>query len=292
MPNFSNSFPGLSVLCAMGLQMAALASGSNGNCYYVGNETDAVLIDAGITCKETEKRMERLGLSFGRIRAIFVSHEHSDHIRGIASLAKKYSLPVYITAPTLKACFFPLGRNKFESFFPFQEVAIGSLHVLPFPKIHDAADPHSFVVRSRGVSVGVITDIGGVCAQVSQQFSACDAVFLESNYDRDMLVKGRYPQYLKNRISGGKGHISNEEALELFNKHRSPRLRYLFLSHLSKENNCPMLVSDLFREHAMGVEVIVTSRYSESKLCFAGAETEAAKPVLHSEIYPSQLALF
>lgn len=271
--------------------MAAIASGSNGNCYYVGNETDAVLIDAGITCKETERRMERLHLSFGKIRGIFVSHEHSDHIRGIASLAKKYKLPVYVTPPTLKNSYFAMGRATFQTFFPHQEINIGSLTILPFPKIHDASDPHSFVVSSAGVNVGVITDIGDVCGQVTKYFSTCDAVFLESNYDEEMLQKGRYPYYLKNRIRGGQGHISNMQALNLFNNSRSPKLKYLFLSHLSKENNCPKLVEETFTAHAKGVEIVVASRYCETSLYYVDGIAEPAKPLMSSS-KPSQIAMF
>ncbi len=143
-------------------------------------------------------------------------------------------------------------------------MVIGELTIAPFTKLHDAADPYSFTITSNGVTIGVITDIGSACDNVVHQFSQCHAVFLESNYDEKMLDKGRYPIYLKNRIRGGQGHISNRQALELFQKHRSASLTHLLLSHLSHNNNCPVLVEELFTANAGGVKIIVTSRTKET----------------------------
>src|SRR4028118_793595 len=139
----------------MQLYVSSLNSGSNGNCYYIGNEQEAVLIDAGICCRETEKRMKRLGLSMDKVKAIFVSHEHSDHINGIPVLAKKYQLPVYITPDTLEN-----SRIKYKRFYtlPFQPnvpVHIGELTITAFPKLHDASDPHSFTISYGNIKVGV-----------------------------------------------------------------------------------------------------------------------------------------
>src|SRR5690606_10405037 len=143
----------------MSLFISSLNSGSNGNCYYIGNEEEAVLVDAGISCRETEKRMIKLGLSMQKVKAIFVSHEHSDHIRGIAVLAKKYQLPVYITSKTLANSRISIADYLIKSFTPHQAVQIGNLHIAAFPKFHDAKDPHSFVISYNGINVGVFTDI-------------------------------------------------------------------------------------------------------------------------------------
>lgn len=248
----------------MALFTASIASGSNGNCYYIGNEKEAVLIDAGISCRETEKRLKRLGLSMAKVKAIFVSHEHSDHIRGIRSLVKKYGLPVYITPPTLQFAQLYLESHITKSFNAHQAVAIGSLTVTALPKLHDASDPYSFVIACDGIKVGVFTDIGLPCQQVIAHFSQCHAAFLETNYDEEMLEKGGYPVYLKRRISGGRGHLSNKQALELFKKHRPAFMSHLFLSHLSKNNNCPTLVKDLFERHAEGTHIILASRFEET----------------------------
>jgi hypothetical protein len=148
-----------------------------------------------------------------------------------------------------------------------ETVHVGGLAVTAFVKRHDACDPVSFVVKGEdGVRIGILTDIGRCCDEVARQFSTLDAAFLESNYDADMLTYGRYPAHLKQRIRGGHGHLSNDEALELFMQHRSSRLSHLILSHLSANNNDPRIVEQVFRPHAKGVEVVVASRYAESKV--------------------------
>lgn len=248
----------------MSLSITSLNSGSNGNCYYVGNDNEAVLIDAGISCRETEKRMLRSGLSIENVKAIFVSHEHSDHIRGVATLSKKFQLPVYITQATLKNSDLRLNEELVRSFNADQPVIIGDLSITPFSKHHDASDPYSFTVEGNGVKIGVITDIGIACERVIHYFKQCDAAFLEANYDEEMLDQGRYPYYLKHRIRGGNGHLSNKQALEVFMKHRPEFMSHLILSHLSKNNNTPELVYDLFAKHAENTNIIVASRYEES----------------------------
>lgn len=244
----------------MSLFIASLNSGSNGNCYYVGSHSDAVLIDAGISCRETERRMGQAGLSIKKVRAIFVSHEHGDHIKGVSTLANKYQLPVYITPLTAKRGPI-LIKHLSRPFTTHEPVTVGNLTVQPFAKQHDASDPHSFIVSGNGVTVGVITDIGTACSQVVNYFKRCHAVFLESNYDEDLLESGRYPLHLKNRIRGGQGHLSNRQALELFTTHRPPFMTHVLLSHLSKENNDPELAVRLFTPHANGAAIIVASRY-------------------------------
>ncbi|HEY1112277.1 MAG TPA: MBL fold metallo-hydrolase [Chitinophagaceae bacterium] len=248
----------------MALFISSLNSGSNGNCYYVGNSQEAVLVDAGISCRETETRMKRLGLSMSTVKAIFVSHEHTDHVRGIPVLAQKYNLPVYITPGTLRGCRFRLPKSLIYNFASQAPVSIGGLVVTAFPKLHDASEPHSFVVGYNEIRVGVFTDIGAPCEQLTYHFRQCHAAFLESNYDVEMLEKGRYPYYLKTRIRGGHGHLSNTQALEFFTTHKPSYMSHLILSHLSQDNNCPKLVHQLFRQHAGGVEVIVASRHEET----------------------------
>jgi len=250
----------------MSLLVTSLNSGSNGNCYYIGNEEEAILIDAGLTCRETEKRMKRLDLSMKKVKAIFVSHEHSDHIRGVPVLARRYQLPVYITRPTLLNGGMDLDAHLAVAFRPHEVVSVGSLRVLGFPKVHDAADPHSFIIRCGEICIGVFTDLGVPCEQLIHHFRQCHAAFLETNYDKEMLENGRYPWHLKKRISGGMGHLSNLQALEVFCAHRPSFMSHLFLSHLSKDNNRPELVQELFEQHADGVKIIVASRYEETKL--------------------------
>jgi phosphoribosyl 1,2-cyclic phosphodiesterase len=250
----------------MALYITSINSGSNGNCYYVGNQSEAVLVDAGLSCKETETRMKRLGLSMEKVKAVFISHEHTDHIRGVEVLSRKYKLPIYITEATRRQGRVKLEKDLSKSFCANEQVLIGNLAVTAFSKHHDAADPYSFTVTGNEVTVGIFTDIGTPCQQLIHHFKQCHAAFLEANYDNDMLEKGDYPYYLKSRIRGGQGHLSNAQALELFNTHRSPFMSHLILSHLSKNNNCPRLVQDLFDQHAGDVNMIVASRYGESPL--------------------------
>ncbi len=250
----------------MSLFIASLNSGSNGNCYYVANHHEAVLIDAGISCRETEIRMKRLNLSMKKVKAIFVSHEHSDHIKGVAGISKKYKLPVYVTPPTLQHRRLRVKEHLIFPFKAYEPVTIGQLTITGFPKCHDASDPHSFIVANETVKVGVFTDIGVACSHVVNHFEQCHAAFLEANYDEHMLETGRYPLHLKSRIRSDVGHLSNLQALELFRKHRPSFMSHLFLSHISKENNSPVLVENLFKSVAGDTSIVIASRYRETKV--------------------------
>jgi phosphoribosyl 1,2-cyclic phosphodiesterase len=254
----------------MSLYIASLNSGSNGNCYYVGNEQEAILVDAGISCREIEKRMSRLGLSMQKVKAIFVSHEHHDHIRGVPVLSKKYQIPVYITNNTLCHGSLTLEPSLVQSFDSYAAIVIGNLRVFAFQKFHDAIEPHSFTITCNDVRVGVFTDIGIACDNLINNFKQCHAAFLEANYDEEMLERGHYPYHLKRRIRGGKGHLSNKQALEIFSKHRPGYMSHLLLSHLSKDNNCPKLVKELFTHHADNTQIVVASREVESEVYHIG----------------------
>lgn len=275
----------------MSLFIAAIASGSNGNCYYVGTSQEAVLVDAGVSCREIERRMKRLGLSMLKIKALFISHEHSDHICGVTVLAKKYNLPVYISEPTLRNGSRYIGAISAVHFRHLDRITIGALTITPFLKWHDAADPYSFTIESKGAKVGVFTDIGLPCNNVIEHFKSCHAAFLEANYDEDMLMNGNYPYHLKRRIAGERGHLSNKQALELFRKYRPSFMTHLFLSHLSKNNNDPSIVQQLFDRHAEGVKMIVASRYKETDVFQIHAPGTSISHLDHSTIQQPQLQL-
>ena len=278
-------------LCiVMALQITSLNSGSNGNCYYIGNDTEAVLIDAGISCRETEKRMQSLGLSMQKVKAIFISHEHSDHINGLSVIARKYALPVFITPDTYTKSGQQISSSSLQWLKAYESVLVGNISVTAFPKKHDAADAHSFIIYCHGITVGVFTDIGEACSNVTHHFKQCHAAFLESNYDETMLENGKYPVYLKNRIRGSHGHLSNKQALEIFTAHRSPFMSHLLLSHLSKDNNDPMLAKQLFESHALQTKIIVASRYEATEVY-----TIEKSVVLHTQkirLMPVQMKLF
>ncbi|MCH5719768.1 MBL fold metallo-hydrolase [Niabella hibiscisoli] len=271
------------------LYLTSLNSGSNGNCYYIGNDEEAILIDAGLSCRETEKRMHRLGLPMKKVKAIFISHEHGDHIRGLEVLSRKHQLPVYISSATLQNSGLELDSGLLRPLVAGTTVLIGALLINAFVKYHDAADPHSFTVENNKTCVGIFTDIGKVCDNLSTHFKRCHAAFLEANYDEVMLQNGRYPYHLKNRIRGGRGHLSNKEALDLFLSCKPAHMSHLLLSHLSADNNHPDLVRDLFTEQANGTHIIVASRYAETPVYRVGGISAST-----SQILPSlgQLTLF
>ena len=248
----------------MSLFACSLNSGSNGNCYYIGSAHNAVLVDAGLSCRETEKRMRECGLSMLKVRAVFISHEHSDHIKGIERLSAKYGIPVYISELTLKHSRLNIPASQVNEIFDEEKVELHEMDIIPFRKFHDAADPFSFIISYKGITIGIFTDLGRVCKKLIHHFSKCHAAFLESNYDAEMLESGPYPLHLKNRIKSGNGHLSNKQALQLFIRHRNKQLSHLFLAHLSNENNSPALVENLFNKHTLNTRIIIASRFNST----------------------------
>lgn len=258
----------------------------------MGNAHEAVLVDVGISCREIEKRLKRLSLDIQKIKAIFVSHEHTDHIRGIEVLSRKFQLPVFITDATLKHSGVFLQEGLSRHFDAYRPIVIGELTITAFPKLHDAKDPHSFLVSGNGINVGVFTDIGHACEHVTKNFNQCHAVFLEANYDETMLEDGPYPYYLKKRIQSRVGHLSNDQALELFLRHRSASLSHVLLSHLSKENNDAVLVHDLFTRNGSKTKIVVASRECESKVFHIGENSGVRRRETDLTSAPKQTSLF
>ncbi|MFZ9981256.1 MAG: MBL fold metallo-hydrolase [Cyclobacteriaceae bacterium] len=248
------------------MQLASLNSGSNGNIYYFGFGNEAILIDAGLSCREIEKRMKGLNLDLNRVKAVFITHEHSDHIFGLKGLLKKYNVPVYMTRETFKAADFNFSIKNLHFFKSHDLIQTGNFSLTAFPVSHDAANPHGFFISAGGKSAGIFNDIGYACEQVKNYFGKCHAAFLECNYDEDLLEQGNYPYYLKERIKGPKGHLSNQQALEVYRNCRSADLNYLFLSHLSSENNSPEKVLAMFKKEHDSIKFMVASRHAPGPL--------------------------
>ena len=228
------------------MRFVSIASGSSGNCIYAGTETTHVLIDAGISTKRIEKGLCDVGVKPSELSAICITHEHSDHVRGLGVLSRKYEIPIYGTEKTLEEIrkMKYLGEYPRELFRPIRpdvDFAVGDMTVKPFHIDHNAADPVAYRLQHGGKSIAVATDLGHYDQYTIDHLLDLDAVLLESNHDLHMLETGPYPYYLKRRIMGDYGHLSNENAGRLLNCILNDKLKHILLGHLSKENNLPEL---------------------------------------------------
>ena len=226
--------------------VAPLSSGSAGNSYYFESDGTSILVDAGIGPRETKKRLEQVGKSIEQLRAIIITHEHYDHIRGAASIGRKYGIPIYLTQGTLDAS--NIDRDKTRTIvFPNDSVfAIGELNIHARRTLHDAADPACFVIEARdGTRVGVASDLGHADGPVIGHLSDCDGLFFEANHDLDMLRLGSYPWSLKRRIMSRFGHLSNDDSMTAVQRMIGADLKNLCLIHLSQRNNHESIVRDM-----------------------------------------------
>lgn len=225
-------------------EVSVLASGSSGNCFYIESNKGAILVDAGISCKKITQRLESIEKNIENIKGIFITHEHTDHINGIQTLSRNHNIPIFINKGTLNNSYLDMGNiNIIKS---DEEIEFNGLHILPFSKCHDSAEPVSYLIKNGTKKISVITDIGCCCENVIQSVKESDLIILESNHDLNMLKKGAYPYFLKKRIAGTKGHLSNYEAGLLVLEHGNKKLRHVLLSHLSLNNNTPELAMKTF----------------------------------------------
>lgn len=234
------------------MRFVSIASGSSGNCIYAGTENTHVLIDAGISAKRIEKGLFELGLKPSELSAICITHEHSDHIKGLGVLARKYEVPIYGTEGTLREIRGAKSLGEYDTdllrpLLPDVQLPMGDLELLPFHIDHDAADPVAYRIQSGNKSVAVATDLGHYSQYTIDHLLNLDAVLLESNHDLRMLETGPYPYYLKRRIMGDYGHLSNENAGRLLNCILNDKMKHVLLGHLSKENNLPELAFETVR---------------------------------------------
>lgn len=228
------------------MRFAALSSGSCGNCFYVAEGESAVLIDAGISCKQVISGLNELGENPGKIKGIFLTHEHVDHIRGVDVLARTLQVPVYATKGTLKSEFICSQSDLLNSIKDDETIKIGKMEINAFSKSHDASQPVSFQIKN-GKTISVITDIGHACKNVQEAVQDSDFLVMESNHDIKMLEQGPYPHFLKKRILGDKGHISNLHSSLCVLEYGASKLKNLMLAHLSETNNTNALALACFR---------------------------------------------
>ena len=233
------------------MRICSIASGSSGNCTYIGSDTTHILIDAGISCKRIVSGVESLGVSMKDISAIFITHEHSDHICGLSVLSKKYGLPIYTLPGTKRALLSQQGASNYKDLVhelaADERFILKDLRILPFHTSHDAAEPAAYVVQCEHKRAAVCTDLGEYTEYTVENLKNLDAMVLESNHDVHMLEVGPYPYYLKRRILGKQGHLSNESCGNLLCRILNDHLKGIFLGHLSKENNLPILALESVR---------------------------------------------
>jgi phosphoribosyl 1,2-cyclic phosphodiesterase len=226
------------------MRFASLGSGSKGNATVVEAGRTRVLIDCGFSCAETEKRLARLSLQASDISAILVTHEHSDHISGVARFSRRHNLPVCMTAGT-EAVHKGGEVAEWRCFNGHREFEIGDIRVTPFPVPHDAREPCQFVFSDGARRLGLLTDVGHITGHMLQALDNLDALILECNHDPDMLANGPYPPSLKQRVGGRFGHLSNQQAADLLDRIDKSRLQQLVAAHLSEKNNHPDLARRL-----------------------------------------------
>lgn len=230
------------------MHFASLGSGSEGNALLVAAGGTQVLLDCGFGLKDTVARLGRLGVAAEQLSAIVVTHEHGDHSGGVARLARKFGLPVWLTHGTLRCLLRDLdGGIDVREIDPHRSFAIGDLELFPYPVPHDAAEPVQFVFSDGARRLGILTDAGCSTVHIEQMLHGCDALVLECNHDSDMLMNGAYPYHLKRRISGRFGHLSNDEAAGLLARLDISRLQHLVSAHLSSKNNTAQLAVQAMR---------------------------------------------
>jgi len=244
--------------------VCTLASGSKGNATYISDGQTSILIDAGLSGIEIQRRLTSRDLSPEDLDAIIVTHEHSDHTRGVGILSRRYKLPVYINPKTHGAC--PgLGKlyetRLFECGTTFQ---VNNMTVHPFAVSHDAEDPAGFTIGQNGVTIGIATDLGIATAMVRQHLKCCSLLILEANHDPIMLETGPYPWPLKQRIRGRTGHLSNPDSKTLLEELQHDNLQYVILGHLSEINNTAQKAFDEVSRaiNRCGARVTVADQYS------------------------------
>lgn len=235
------------MLAGMAVSVSVLASGSRGNSTVVQSSSTRILVDAGLSCRETCKRMKAAGDDPLSLSAIVITHEHSDHVHGLAVLARKLNIPVYMTGAThhvwARAVRDATGElpeiPKLEFFSSGRKFQVGDIDVTPFTIPHDAADPVGFTFRAEGIRIGVATDLGYMPASVCDHLRGCDVLVLESNHDLEMLRVGPYPWSVKQRVMSRVGHLSNTALAQFLASDYDGNAAYIVLAHLSEQNNHP-----------------------------------------------------
>ncbi|HCS67769.1 MAG TPA: ribonuclease Z [Oribacterium sp.] len=262
------------------MRFTSIASGSSGNSSYIGTDHTHVLVDAGVTMKAINQGLHALDLDLSDVQAIFLTHEHIDHIRAIGTISRKYQIPVYGTLGTLQEVMLNRTLGDFSTellqpILPDAVTTVGDLQVTPFSIDHDAADPVGYCIEAEGKRVAVATDLGHYDDYIVSHLEDLDAMVVEANHDVRMLSTGPYPMTLKRRILSDHGHLSNESSGHLIDRILNSRVKHVFLGHLSKENNLPELALKTVQQeinasesefHAVDFDITVAKRDGISEI--------------------------
>lgn len=224
------------------MKLCSIASGSSGNCIFVGSGQTNLLVDAGISAKKIEYGLKRIDINLDTIQGVLVTHEHIDHVAGIGVLARRYNIPIYTTYETaVEICKMKsLGEIPAELFHyvePDKSFTINDIYIEPFSTSHDAANPVCYTMKADSEKIGIATDLGKYDEYILSKLKDSDVLMIEANHDINMLLVGKYPYFLKQRILGDKGHLSNDTSADLISKLISKKKQHIILAHLSKENN-------------------------------------------------------
>ena len=223
----------------MSVRVCVLGSGSKGNCTLLATEKTRLLIDAGLSCRETYARLAAIGEPVDGLDAVVVSHEHTDHIYGLRALALDGKLPIYISRATRDAVSWDVRIQSFEYFAASEKFTIGDIEITPFSIPHDAVDPVAFTFDTQGIRIGLVTDLGYVPEVVKQRVKGCHCLIFESNHDLEMLKVGPYPWHVKQRVMSRHGHLSNNATAAFLTEDFDGTAQVLVLAHLSETNNHP-----------------------------------------------------
>lgn len=261
------------------MQLYSIASGSSGNCIYVGTQESGILVDVGISMKRIREGLALQGLSLESMKAILITHEHMDHVCGLGPILRKVPIPVYATRETIefiweKGNMKNVDQNLFHEIAPAQEFDIEQLCIMPIAISHDAANPVCYTIQANGKKVGIATDTGVYTSQMLDCLQQCDTLLLEANHDISLLQVGSYPYSLKMRILGEQGHLSNDACARFVQELLHPKLQHVVLGHLSQENNFPELAyntvsyeleqNDIWK--SLNTELLVAPRNKPARL--------------------------
>jgi len=224
------------------MKLCSIASGSSGNCIYVGSNHTNLLVDVGVSAKRIENGLNGIDILPDTIQGILITHEHSDHVQGLGILARRYHIPIYSTYETAKSIqtiksLGAISEELFHYINPNEAFMINDIEVEPFSTSHDASNPVCYTMQAEGHKIGLATDLGKYDDYILSKLDSSEILFIEANHDVNMLMVGKYPYYLKQRILGDRGHLSNETSADLISKLIHPNLKHILLAHLSKENN-------------------------------------------------------